>query len=181
MKTIKLRTTISAVALLAAAMVAMPAMSRDRGPSKTVIELPAVPGWYDGKRALYVSTDASDAGVAAAMGANFVPALANALSASPTATDDIYAVTNFAQSNILPSAPSPAGPKNTSPAYTPLWQVSTVTWADPSKATTLRSEDEVLAAGAAKLVTISKTHIVVNCPVAYTPQGGLLQGAKIER
>ena len=59
--------------------------------------------------------------------------------------------------------------------------MSTVTWADPSKATTLRSEDEVLAAEAAKLVTISKTHIVVNCAVAFTPQDGLLQGAKFER
>ena len=56
-----------------------------------------------------------------------------------------------------------------------------MTWADPSKATTLRSEGEVLAAEAAKLVTISKTQIVVNCPVIFTPQGGLLQGAKIER
>ena len=59
--------------------------------------------------------------------------------------------------------------------------MSTVTWADPSEATTLRSADEVLAAEAAKLVTIGKTHIVANCPVAFTPQGGLLQGAKIER
>ena len=60
-------------------------------------------------------------------------------------------------------------PKNTSPAYSPLWPVSTVTWADPSKATTLRSEGEVLAAEAAELVTISKTQIVVNCPVIFTP------------
>jgi hypothetical protein len=147
----------------------------------TRVEMPLVPGWFNGKPAYYVSTDASDAGVAAAMGANFVPALANALTAQPSATDDIYAVTNFVQSNILPSAALPAGPANTSAAYTPLWQVSTVTWNAGTTPYTLKSEADVRQAESAKMVTIAKTNIVVNCPIVFTPEGGKLPGIKLER
>jgi hypothetical protein len=147
----------------------------------TRVELPLVRGWFNGKPAFYVSTDASDAGVAKDMGANFVPALANAITAQPSAVDDIYAVTNFAQSNILPSAPIPAGPGNKSAAYTPLWQVSTITWSAGAKPYTLKSEADVRAAESAKLVTVSKTNIVVNCPIVFTPEGGRLPGTEFSR
>jgi hypothetical protein len=147
----------------------------------TKAELPLVPGWFNGKVAYYVSTDASDAGVAAVMGANFVPALANALTASPSAVDDIYAVTNFKQSNILPSAPIPAGPKNASTAYTPLWQVSTITWVAGTQPRTLKSEADVRAAESARQVIVSKTNIVVNCPIVFTPEGGLLPGTELDK
>jgi hypothetical protein len=153
----------------------------DRAHRVTRVELPLVPGWFNGKPAFYVSTDASDAGVAQDMGANFVPALANALTASPSATDDIYAVTNFKQANILPSAPLPAGPKNASTAYTPLWQVSTVTWVAGATPYTLKSEADVQAAVAARKVIVSKTNIVVNCPIVYTPEGGRLPGIEFPR
>jgi hypothetical protein len=43
----------------------------------------------------------------------------------------------------------------------------------------LKSEEEVLSAQSQGLVTIVKTNIVVNCPVIYTPAGGLLPTAKI--
>lgn len=145
-----------------------------------VIELPLIPGWYAGKAVAYLQTDASDPSVAASQQVNLVPALANVLDAPNVSYDDIYVVTNFKQSNVIPSAPTPAGPHNTSPAYSPLWQVSTVTWSDPTKAHTLKSEAEVLAALAARDVSITKTHIVVNCPVIYSPQGGTLPNAKIE-
>ena len=119
----------------------------------------------------YIQTEASDRGVAAAQGVNYVPALANVLTSNPGAVDDIYLVTNFTQGNVFPSAPTPAGPGNTSPSYSPLWQVTTVTWANPKKAVTLHSEAEVFAAEAAKLVTLSKTTIIVNCPMIYSTQG----------
>ncbi len=167
--------SIAAIFVLAGPAVAAPPTLH------AVIELPAVPGWYDGRKVLYIQTEASDAGVAAAQNVNYVPALANVLTANPGAVDDIYVVTNFAQSNIIPSAPTPAGPLNTSPSYSPLWQVSTVTWANPAKATTLKSEAEVRAAEAARLVTVSQTSIVVNCAVIYSPQGGKLPTATIER
>jgi 6-phosphogluconolactonase (cycloisomerase 2 family) len=88
-------------------------------------------------------------------------------------------VTNFKQANVIPSAPIPAGPDNADPDYSPLWQVNTVTWNQGTTPHTLRSEDEVKAAETDGLVKIVKTNIVVNCPVIFTPQGGLLPTAKI--
>ncbi len=67
----------------------------------------------------------------------------------------------------------------TDPNYTPLWQVSTVTWNSGTTPHTLKSEEEVLNARDQGLVTVVKTNIVVNCPVIYTPAGGLLPTAKI--
>ena len=55
-----------------------------------------------------------------------------------------------------------------------------MTWADPSKAHTLKSDADVRAAATALEVTITKTHIVVNCPVIYSPQGGTLPNARLE-
>jgi hypothetical protein len=43
----------------------------------------------------------------------------------------------------------------------------------------LKSEEEVLSARDQGLVTVVKTNIVVNCPVIYTPYGGLFPNAKI--
>jgi hypothetical protein len=143
------------------------------------VTLPLVKGWYDGKPVLYLTTDASDPSAAKDMGVNYVPQLANAISSQPSSVDDIFAVTNFKQGNIIPSAPIPTGPDNQDPDYTPLWQVSTVTWKDPQQAYTLKSEKDVLDAQADGMVDITQTNIVVNCPVIYSPEGGLLPNAKI--
>lgn len=142
-----------------------------------IVQLPLVAAWYKGKSAYYIQTEASDQQVAKQQGVNFVPGLASAIGAG--AVDDIYVVTNFNQANVIPSAPIPAGPDNNDTDYSPLWQVSTVTWNQDQTPHTLKSEKKVLAAEAAGLVTITKTNIVVNCPVIFTPQGGLLPTAKI--
>ncbi len=182
---VKLSNTFLALGIAGALLssaVAFAANDHDRDDAKVrkVIELPLIPGWYDGKAVAYLQTDASDPSVAAGQQVNLVPALANVLDSPTVSYDDIYVVTNFKQANVIPSAPSPAGPANTNPNYSPLWQVSTVTWANPAKAHTLKSEAEVLAAKQALEVSITKTHIVVNCPVIYSPQGGTLPNAKIE-
>ena len=83
--------------------------------------LPLVQCWYKGQVAYYIQTEASDAGLALQQDVNYVPLLANVLSATTTAVDDIYHVTNFTQGNVIPSAPIPAGPGNTDPNYSPLW------------------------------------------------------------
>ncbi len=176
------RVSLSAGIALALALAASAHAEHNDAPRpqpKAVIELPLIPGWYDGQQIAYLQTEASDAGLAASQHANYVPKLALVLQ-GPVSFDDIYAVTNFTQANVVPSAPIPAGPGNANPDYSPLWQVSKVTWADKSKAYTLKSEAEVLAAAAAKLVTIEKTQIVVNCPIIYSPQGGTLPGASLE-
>jgi len=143
------------------------------------VELPLIPGWYKGQQIYYLQTEASDPGLAKSQQATYVARLSNAITANPPAVDDIYAVTNFTQSNVVPSAPLPEGPNNTDPNYTPLWQVSLVTWIDPRQAHVLTSEEDVLAAANQRLVTINKTNIVVNCSIIYSPQGGLFPQARI--
>lgn len=145
------------------------------------VTLPLVKGFFNGKEVLYLTTDASDPKAATDMGVNYVPQLANAINSKPASVDDIFAVTNFKQGNIIPSAPVPTGPKNKNRAYSPLWQVSTVTWKNTQEARILKSEKEVLAAKADGMVDIKKTKIVVNCPVVFSPTGGLLPHAKITR
>ena len=78
-----------------------------------------------------------------------------------------------------PSAPLPEGPSNGNPDYSPIWQVSLVTWVNAGQAHVLTSEEDVLAAVAAGEVTLTKTNIVVNCPIIYSPQGGLFPQAHL--
>lgn len=150
-------------------------------PAPTV-SLPLVTGWYKGQEVFYLQTEASDQAVAISQGVNYVPRLANVIPANgePSGLDDIYVISGFIQNNIIPSAPSPTGPSNRDLDYTPLWQVSVVTWSTTAVAPhVLRSEAEVFAARDMGHVTINKTNIVVNCPVIYTPTGGLLQNTEI--
>ncbi len=148
-------------------------------PAAPRVTLPLVTGWYDGEPVQYIQTEASDQGVAEQQGVNYVPKLANAISAQPAAVDDIYVVTNFTQANIIASAPNPTGPGNLDQEYSPLWVVSTVTWNAGTTPYTLTSEAAVTTAEANGLVTLAQTDIVVNCPVIFTREGGLLPNAKI--
>ena len=72
----------------------------------------------------------------------------------------IWTFTNGAagQRNIIDTVP---GEKD----YTPLWQVSQVTWAAGKKPRVLRSADEVKKAAAAGELSVKATATVVNCPV----------------
>ena len=54
-----------------------------------------------------------------------------------------------------------------------------MTWKSSVTPYLLKSSDDVQAALAAGQVTTAKTNIVVNCPVIYTPLGGLLQGVSV--
>lgn len=180
-------------AVSAAAILATPSLARAqqvRIPQGVIsyeenpkVTLPLVICWHDGKKDLYIQTEASDPSVAAAQKINFVPQLANAIDAPNGAVDDIYVFTNSTQKdqyNILPSEPKPVGPDNRDTSYSPLWQVSNVTWKDKVKQRTLRSEAEVKDAESKGLVSVAKTRIVLNCPVVYTDQGGLLPNAVIQ-
>lgn len=167
---------IAAIISLAGLPQALHAQTSNSVQNPSVI-LPLVHCWYKGKVAYYIQTEASDQSLASQQGVNYVPQLANAIGAG--AVDDIYHVTNFAQGNVIPSAPIPAGPGNSDPNYSPLWQVSLVTWKSGTTPHILKSEEEVLNAQSQGLVDVVKTNIVVNCPVIYTPFGGLLPTAKI--
>lgn len=169
---------------LAAALVGCAALTPNGDKNQSgFVQLPLIGGWHEGQRVHYITTDASDRDFAAKKAANFAPRLASTLPASPqrpgerNALERIYAVTNFEQGNVLPSAPVPVGSGNTDKAYSPLWRMFKVTWQAGGIPKTLRSEEEVLAAAERGLVTVVPTDIVVNCPVVYSERGGLIPGA----
>lgn len=154
--------------------------SRNGDQLAPTVRLPLVSGWYKGQEVLYIQTEASDQGVAQSQGASYVPRLVNAIptNGAASALDDIYAISGFTQGNVIPSAPNPTGPNNRDADYSPLWQVSVVTWIQGATPYLLRSEEEIFAARDQGMVTIDKKNIVVNCPVIYTPTGGLFPNAE---
>jgi hypothetical protein len=169
-----------AAALLLAAPGMAPAQTRSPAGS---IELPLVSGWFDGRAVYYVTTDVSDPRAAQEMGANYVPRLADAIPSQPlhpgqrSAVEHIYSFGNFRQGGVLPSIPRPAGTGNHN--YSPLWLVQKVNWLPGHTPRVLKSEEAILAAADNGEVTVTPTGIVVNCPVIFSEQGGLLKGAKI--
>jgi hypothetical protein len=116
--------------------------------------------------------------VAVGFNSNFV--LQNfAILPGSTAVDDIFVFTNFTQGNVLASAPHPAGPANTDTNYSPLWQVNLVSWNSGRSPRVLTSQTEIANAAGAGDVTVQRTPIIVECSVIFTPEGGLLPGARI--
>lgn len=154
-------------------------------PPTAFVQLPLVPGWYDGHRVHYITTDASDRNAAKDAGANYAPRLESAIPDSPrapgqrTVLERIYAVTNFKQDSILPSAPVPVGHESADAAYSPLWLVHRITWLPGTTPRVLRSEEEVLDAEEKKLIAIAPTRIIKNCPVIFSARDGLLRGATL--
>ena len=160
--------------LLATFLIAGCAATPGANPS-THLQIPVLSGWYDGQPVLYLTTDISDAAVARDKGANFVPRLADALPPAPgpmvvqprlrSAVDKVYAVTNFSQGSVFASAPAPVGPASADKAYTPLWQMVTVTWQAGHTPRPLTSQEQVLAAAEQGQVRLEETRVVLNCPI----------------
>jgi hypothetical protein len=156
------------------------------------VSLPLQAGFFDSQPALYITPEvgvdpnAPTAVITAAkqlaitFEANFIPQNFGTLPGSP-AVDDIFSFTNFTQGNVIASAPHPAGPNNTDTNYSPLWQVSLVTWNPGRQGRVLTTQTAIEDAAAAGEVTIAKTPIIVECSVVFTPGGGLLPGARITR
>jgi hypothetical protein len=154
------------------------------------VSLPLQVGFFNGATALYITPEvgvdpnapaaiiAAAKQVAEGFSANFIPQNFGALPDS-SAVDDIFVFTNFTQGNVLASAPHPAGPTNTDPNYSPLWQISEVSWNPGRQARALTSQTDITSAAAAGDVTIQKTPIIVECSVIFTPGGGVLPGARI--
>jgi hypothetical protein len=171
----------TAFAALAAVAASLPAAAPAQEAPRQVIELPLVAGWYDGRPVQYVTTDVSDAGAAAELGANYVPRLADALTPGALgkagAVERIYRIANFRQGSVLPSIPEPAGAANRNRNYSPLWRVYVVQWSAAAAPHLLRSEEEILDAEEKGLLTIARSDIVVNCPVIFAAGSGLPNAA----
>lgn len=152
--------------------------------------LPLQIGFFAGQSALYITPEVgvdpnapssiitAAKQLAVTFNANFIPSNFGTLPNSP-AVDDIFAFTNFTQGNVLASAPHPAGPANTDTNYSPLWQLNLVAWNPGQQGRVLKSQADIENAANAGEVTITKTPIVVECSVVFTPGGGLLPGARV--
>lgn len=162
-------------------------VSEKNAAEKSFVALPVFPGWVDKHLIHYITTDVNDQVVAKEMGVNYVPRFNEVLPAAGrmpsthNAVERIYAVTNFKQAKILPSAPSPIGGANTDAAYSPIWHMYNVTWIEGASPYELQSEEEILQAEDKKLVKISATSLIVNCAVIDDKSGKVLQSAKLMR
>ena len=134
-----------AAASLAAAAPQRPAAiqpsAQTRQLAQSAAKQPVVRGFYEGKTVRYY---------------NFGP-----IKLKPeNKLAPIWTVTNgvAGQHNIIDTVPGEKG-------YTPLWQVTKVTWAAGKTPRLLKSADAVKKAAAGGEVTIARTSTVVNCPV----------------
>ncbi|MBC7940796.1 MAG: hypothetical protein H7Z19_13705 [Chitinophagaceae bacterium] len=167
-------------ALLAACAAPTPPASR------AALQLPLQTAWYEGRTVHYVTTDVSDAEVAAAKGANFVPRLKDLLPASAAADgrkrsllERVYSFDNTTQPTVFPSVPKPVGPGSRDPGYSPLWRMVKVTWLPGRSPRELKSEEEVLAAQDKADVRLTVTDIILNCPVIGVAGDGYLRGSRL--
>jgi hypothetical protein len=130
------------------------------------VTLPRLQAWVDGRRVDYVTTDISDAAMAAQAGVNHVPRLAGALGmGAASLTERVYKFSDGAQISVFASGPAPVGSARPDPNYSPLWRLVLVRWKPGRPPRELRSEEAVLAAAEVGDVELEVTGIVVNCPI----------------
>lgn len=150
------------------------------------VTLPLQTAWFEGRKVRYVTTDVSDAEVARAKGANFVPRLRDLLVAAPGSprrsmpVERVYSIEGFAQPTVFPSVPSPVGAGSTSRAYSPLWRMVKVQWQPGRTTRELRSEEAVLDAEERGDVKLVLTEVILNCPVVALDGDPPLTGARAE-
>ncbi len=170
--------------------------------------LPITIGYFGGQPALYITPEvgvdpAAGGGayiglakfLAKAFNANYIPQNFAALTTPPNNTavsDPIFVFPagtptafngTFIQPNILNSSPHPTGPYNADTNYSPLWQV-TLVYFQPGKAHLLKSAQDVAAAKAAGELLPgfpAAVPVIVECSVIYTPEGGPLPTATIQK
>jgi hypothetical protein len=150
------------------------------------VTLPLQTAWFDGRKVRYVTTDVSDAEVARAKGANFVPRLRDLLVATSSSplrgvpVERVYSIDGFAQPTVFPSVPKPGATGSTGHAYSPLWRMVKVVWQPGRTPRELRSEEAVLDAEDSGDVKLVLTELILNCPVVAVDGDPPLAGARVE-
>jgi hypothetical protein len=148
------------------------------------ISMPVSLGWYNGERVYYVTTDITDPPMAQAAGVNLALRMRDAIPVYPKppeqkdVLDRVYKFPNGEQDAVFASIPDPLGPKSSDAQYSPLWILYAVRMAAGGDSTSLTSEEAILSAQDAGKVTVTRTAIVINCPIVGTEHGGLLPGMK---
>lgn len=181
------RTCLLAAAGAMAALASLTGCASTPSPAwPASVQMPLRQGWFEGEIVFYVTTDVSDAKVAADQGAHFVPRLAHALPQGesrpgrPSPVDKVYAVTNYKQSSVFASAPLPMGATNRDSAYSPLWRMVEVTWTAGHTPQPLTSQEQILAAEERGAVRLQLTDVVLNCPIVHRAMHGGLPGVAIQ-
>lgn len=141
------------------------------------VTLPLTKGYANGFEVFYISTEASDKGLAEHLteftGARvaYTPALQKAPVESLA---NIYAFKNgIIGSGPLGFQPNVADSQPGDAKYSPLWKVNIVEWKSDVTPRELKSEDEVLDAAENGELTIEFTKLVVNCPFVQWNGGSL--------
>jgi hypothetical protein len=91
----------------------------------------------------------------------------------------VYKFPNGEQDAVFASIPNPVGPMSKDPQYSPLWILYAVRIVRASSSAPLVSEEAILQAQDAGDVTVTRTAIVINCPIVGTEHGGVLPGMKL--
>jgi len=149
------------------------------------ISMPVSLGWYNGERVYYITTDITDPPMARGAGVNLALRMRDAIPTSPKPPEQkdvlerVYKFPNGEQDAVFASIPNPVGPLSSDAQYSPLWILYAVRIVAGRNSELLSSEEAILAAQDAGKVTVTRTAIVINCPIVGTERGGLLPGMKL--
>jgi hypothetical protein len=141
------------------------------------VTLPLTRGYVNGFEVFYISTEASDKGLADHLTnfthsrVSFAPALKNA---PPQSLANIYVFRNGIKgSGPLGFQPNVADSQPGDPGYSPLWRINDVEWKQGVSHIELKSETDILSAQKNGELTISSSDAIVNCPFVYWHGGSL--------
>jgi hypothetical protein len=141
------------------------------------VTLPLTRGYVNGFEVFYISTEASDKGLADHLTnfthsrVSFAPALKNA---PPQSLANIYVFRNGIKgSGPLGFQPNVADSQPGDPGYSPLWRINDVEWKQGVSPIELKSETDILSAQKNGELTISSSDAIVNCPFVYWHGGSL--------
>jgi hypothetical protein len=142
------------------------------------VAFPLTRGYVSGFEVFYISTEASDKGLADHLTifthsrVSYTPALKNA---PPQSLGNIYVFGNGIKgSGPLGFQPNVADSQPGDPAYSPLWRINVVDWKQGTSQRELKSEADILSAQKSGELTVTPSDAVVNCPFVQW-HGGLLK------
>ncbi|MGC2596870.1 MAG: hypothetical protein WA395_01910 [Nitrososphaeraceae archaeon] len=141
------------------------------------VTLPLTRGYVNGFEVFYISTEASDKGLADHLTnfthsrVSYTPALGNA---PPQSLGNIYVFANGIkgpgpsgfQANVADSQPGDAG-------YSPTWKINNVEWKQGVSPREIKSEADILSAQRNGELIATPSNKVVNCPFVQWHGGSL--------
>lgn len=141
------------------------------------VTLPLTRGYVNGFEVFYISTEASDKGLADHLTnfthsrVSYTPALRNT---PPQSLGNIYVFANGItgpgplgfQANIADSQPG-------DPGYSALWRINNVEWKQGVSPREIKSEADILSAQRNGELTVTPSNKVVNCPFVQWHGGSL--------